>query len=254
MQSKLRVIPVLLILLCSGLLVSCQPGAVVLRESTPTGTATVAAATPTAQHTLTPTQSPVPSQTPEPTATPFPQPEGCLRPPDDYNRVEINGWTLNVRTLAMLQHAADLYGGDLDLVEWGVTQGSYHDNGSLSFGTHLGGGAVDLSVMRPGTWEVLWDDIEPVIHALRVAGFAAWFRDYGEVYPDSAYHIHAIAIGDAELSQAAVDQLVGPYGYFRGFTGLPTENQIPIQDRHGGPILCQWMAEMGYRLLDPAVP
>jgi len=37
----------------------------------------------------------------------------------------------------------------------------------------------------------------------------------------NTYHIHAIAIGDQELSAAANEQLVGESGYFRGYDGLP---------------------------------
>ena len=85
------------------------------------------------------------------------------------------------------------------------------------------------------------------MHALRAAGFAAWLRDYGELSPDSPYHIHAIAIGDQELSQAAQDQLTGPFGYFRGYTGVPVQNGVPAPDRHGGPVLCQWMLDAGYQ-------
>lgn len=192
--------------------------------------------------TLTPTLTPVPS----PTSTP--EPVGCQKPPEDYARIEVNGWTINRRTLAMLAHAQELYGGELELTGHAITQGSYHDNGSYSFGTHLGGGAVDLSVMRWGTYAVLWDDVKPLLHALRVAGFAAWFRDYGEVYKDSPYHIHAIAIGDRELSREAEAQLTGPAGYFRGDSGLPfPEGGAPTPDRYGGPILCQWMIDLGYR-------
>lgn len=173
---------------------------------------------------------------------------GCQKPPDDYTRVKVNGWTINQRTLAMLAHAQELYGGEIELTGYAITQGSYHDNGTASFGTHLGGGAVDLSVMRRGTYTVLWDDIPVMIHALRAAGFAAWFRDYGELYQDSAYHIHAIAIGDQELSFAAQEQLTGPAGYFRGHLGLPIETYgAPQPDQFGGPILCQWMIDLGYR-------
>jgi hypothetical protein len=160
--------------------------------------------------------------------------------------VDVNGWTLNSRTLAMLAHAQELYGGELELTGHAITQGSYHDNGSASFGTHLGGGAVDLSVLRRGTYTVLWDDMEPLVHALRLAGFAAWLREYGELYPDSPIHIHAIAIGDRELSAAAEAQLIGTAGYFRGFSGLTDESGSPTQDRYGGPILCGWMIELGY--------
>jgi len=198
---------------------------------------------------LTATQTPPPpTSTATTTPTSTPEPMGCRQPPDDYTRVDVNGWTLNQRTLTMLAHAQELYGGEIELTGYAITQGSYHDNGAASFGTHLGGGAVDLSVMRRGTYTVLWDDVPPLIHALRVAGFAAWLREYGELYADSPIHIHAIAIGDQELSSAAQDQLTGPAGYFRGYIGLPIETYgIPQLDQFGGPILCQWMIDLGYQ-------
>jgi hypothetical protein len=195
--------------------------------------------TPTSTATLTPSPSP----TATPSLTPTPEPSGCWKPPEDYTRVEVGGWTFNARTYAMLQHAAELYGGPIEITGKAITQGSYHDNGELSFGTHLGGGAVDLSVIQHPEWVVLWDEVDPLIRALRDSGFAAWLRDYGEIYPDSPIHIHAIAIGDAELSPAAIEQLTGPNGYFHGFTGLPNKQE---PDRHGGPVICQWMIDMGY--------
>lgn len=206
---------------------------------------------------LTATQTPLPptraatalppsTETMQPTSTP--EPDGCQKPPEDYTRIEINGSTLNQRTLSMLDHAHDLYGGELAITRESITQGSYSDAVSASFGTHMGGGAVDLSVVRPGTYTVLWDDIDPLLHALRVAGFAAWLREYGELYPDSPIHIHAIAIGDRELSQAAQEQLTGTAGYFRGYSGLPVpEKGTPTPDRYGGPIICQWMIDLGYQ-------
>jgi hypothetical protein len=222
----------------------------------PTGTSAVKTATPTFVDptlTFTPTillsATPTPTEPPVPTltATPTPEPAGCWKPPEDTTRVTLqNGAILNRRTLAMLEHTAELYGGELEITDYHITQGSYTTGESASFGTHAGGGAVDLSVMRKGTYTVLWDDVEPLIHALRSAGFAAWLRQYGELYPDSPIHIHAIAIGDAELSHAARDQLIGKFGYFRGFTGLPIADGPPAPDRHGGPILCQWMIELGY--------
>jgi hypothetical protein len=200
---------------------------------------------------LTATQTPIPptlTATTIPTSTATPEPTGCQKPPDDYARVDVNGWTVNQRTMSMLAHAQELYGGEIDLTGYAITQGSYHDNGAASFGTHLGGGAVDLSVMQYGTYTILWDDIPVMIHALRTAGFAAWFRDYGELYQDSAYHIHAIAIGDKELSSAAQEQLTGPSGYFHGFIGLPIETYgEPKPDQFGGPVICQWMIDLGYR-------
>jgi hypothetical protein len=163
-------------------------------------------------------------------------------------RVEINGSTINQRTLAMLIHAQELYGGELEITGHAITQGSYSDALAASFGTHSGGGAIDLSVMSEGTYTVLWDDIEPLLRALRVAGFAAWLREYGELHADSPIHIHAIAIGDRELSPAAEEQLTGEAGYFRGYSGLPIAMYgVPAPDRYGGPILCQWMIDLGYR-------
>ena len=131
---------------------------------------------PSISPTLTATQKvikPTSTATTIPTTTLTPEPQGCQLPPDDYARVEINGWTINQRTMAMLAHAQELYDGEIELTGYAITQGSYHDNGSASFGTHLGGGAVDISVMRRGTYTVLWDDLTALIHALRTAGFAA---------------------------------------------------------------------------------
>lgn len=195
--------------------------------------------------TLTATLVPSPTWTALPTSTP--EPPGCQIPPDDYTRVELSGSILNHRTLAMLSRAQELYGGEIRLTGYAITQGSYSAGVSASFGTHDGGGAVDLSVLREGTYTVLWDDIDPLLDALRVSGFAAWLREFGELYTDSPIHIHAIAIGDMELSPAAQEQLTGPAGYFRGYSGLPfPAGGAPTLDRYGGPILCQWMTELGY--------
>ncbi len=181
-----------------------------------------------------------------PTRTPvFVEPEGCLEPPDDYTHVTIGNVVLNQRTVAMLEHAQTLYEGPIELTGRHLTQGSYNVGAvALSFGTHDGGGAVDISVRNiPQDWSVRYDDIEPLVAALRTAGFAAWYRSESD---GMTPHIHAIAIGDAELSYAASLQIDGRYGYFRGYNGLPQEDGIPIPDAHGGPILCQWMLDSGY--------
>lgn len=205
-------------------------------------TSTVTAA-PSQTSTAAPTFTPSPTET----VTPTPEPTGCLKPPEDYTRVLVNGQTLNARTLAMLAHAQTLYGGEIELTGHAVTQGSYTGALAASFGTHAGGGAVDLSVLRRGTYTVLWDDIPPLLWALRAAGFAAWLREYGELHAESPIHIHAIAVGDAELSPAAQAQLTGEAGYFRGYNGLPaSEGYALTPDRYGGPVLCQWMIELGY--------
>jgi hypothetical protein len=240
-MSKLMLAGMLLSFLLTGCLGPArEPVLTVTSTSTATATRTSIPAT------LTVTAVPPPTETILPTSTP--EPHGCQKPPEDYARVEVNGSTLNQRTLSMLTYAQALYGGKLDLTGAAITQGSYSNAVSASFGTHAGGGAVDLSILDPGTYTVLSNDIDPLLHALRVAGFAAWLREYGELYPDSPIHIHAIAIGDSELSPAAQEQLTGPAGYFRGFSGLPIpENGTPTPDRYGGPILCQWMIDLGYR-------
>lgn len=170
----------------------------------------------------------------------------CRIPVEQYGHVESNGHILSERTLRMLEYAYQLYGGSIDIRGPAITQGHYTSTVALSFGTHAGGGVVDISVIEHSTWEVLYDEIEPLIQALRIAGFAAWLRDFNELTPGSPIHIHAVAIADKELSLAATDQLTGQYGYFRGFNGLPMDDQIPVNDKHGGPIICAWMLDEGY--------
>jgi len=232
---------ILLVILLTGCLSSPS-------QAEPTISVTPTFASTATQTPLPPTATETPTATPIPSPTSTPEPAGCLKPPEDYTRLEVNGSTINQRTFAMLTHAQELYGGEIEINGYAITQGSYSTAVTASFGTHAGGGAVDLSVLRQGTYTVLWDDIEPLIHALRAAGFAAWLREYGELYADSPIHIHAIAIGDQELSGSAQDQLTGEAGYFRGFSGLPVDLYgAPKPDRYGGPILCQWMIDMGYR-------
>ena len=231
------------VLLCAALALSCS---LPLPAPTCTSPAPTLAPPPTQTATPLPTATPTQTSTPAPTATPY----GCLRPPDDYTRVTTTGgFVLNRRTLWMLEYAQELYGGSHDLVR-AITQGSYSPGETASFGTHDGGGAVDLSVRDLNDWShILFDDLDAILLALRQAGFAAWLREPNELYDGSPIHIHAIAIGDAQLSPAAQRQLTGPEGYFRGFNGLPVEPPIP--DPYGGPYLCPWMLDMGYADLRP---
>ena len=222
-------------------------GACNLFEPAPSGTPlspTVRVSTATATANVPPTIILAPTITV--TATSFPEPAGCIRPPDDLSRVQVNGHTLNQRTVWMLSHATELYGGVIEITGAAITQGSYTAAEPLSFGTHSGGGALDISIVARDHWEILWDEVDALTAALRTAGFAAWLREYGELSPDSPIHIHAIAIGDPELSAAAEAQLTGEFGYFRGYTGVPQSDGIPIVDRHDGPVVCAWMLELGY--------
>lgn len=210
-----------------------EPSATPWPTNTPTRTLT-----PTAPPTATPTETPTP--TVAPTATPV---GFCRKPIEDYTRLVINGETVNRRTALMLDTAVELYGGPGDLRR--VVQGSYTDALAASFGTHAGGGAVDISIRNPANpSERLFGEVEAMVRALRQAGFAAWYRESDEVYDGSVPHIHAIAIGDKELSPAAQEQLTGPHGYFRGMDGLPRDPPRP--DRYGGPVICPWMLEAGY--------
>jgi hypothetical protein len=145
----------------------------------------------------------------------------------------------------MLEQADRLYDGPGDLLR--VTQGSYTSREEASFDTHAGGGAVDISIRDPADpGNVLWSETDDMVMALRRAGFAAWYRAPGDLGAGSPAHIHAIAIGDKELSPAAKKQLIGPEGYFRGFDGLPPEFGGPRPDPHGGPLICPWMLDSGY--------
>lgn len=175
--------------------------------------------------------------------------EGCIRPPDDVTRVQIGYALLNRRTLAMLDVAAERYraaGGTLRLRDQ-IMQGSYNPGGvSASFGTHDGGGAIDLSVREPQTRNVLAAEIPLLLRVLRETGFAAWLRETDELYKGSPVHIHAIAIGDPELSEAARGQIDGTFGYLRGYDGLPQTDGIPKADRWGEPVICAWMEAAGF--------
>jgi hypothetical protein len=225
----------------------------------PTFTVTPTSTTrPTATRvTVTPKSStPISPLLPTATFTPSPSPTrndtphlACQKPPDDYQRVTIGKQTVNVRTLWMLQLAQVLYQGRGDPLN--VTQGSYVDTVAASFGTHAGGGAVDISVRVKDHLDMLLDvnEMAELVIALRQAGFAAWARLPGDLSPATATHIHAIAVGDRELSDAARRQLDGPEGYFRGLNGIPPENGGTQPDRYGGPIVCAWMTELGFHAI-----
>jgi hypothetical protein len=129
-------------------------------------------------------------------------------PPADYHHVIYGGQTVNVRTRVMLERARVL----LTEYTWvpRLSQGSYNPGGvAASGGTHDGGGVVDIIV---NTMTATGRD--DCLRALRRAGFAAWLRTPAEGFP---YHIHAVAIGDREMSKAAAAQV---RDYFAGRNGL----------------------------------
>jgi hypothetical protein len=137
-------------------------------------------------------------------------PQGMAsRNADAYDRVEYKGYTFNRRTVAALETAQAKLKDDPD---WTVYQGSYNTGVSASAGTHDGGGAVDLS---PYNWEKR-------VRALRAVGFAAWHRPalpgvWGE-------HIHAILVGDREMSSGANAQVVDYLNFRNGLADHAVDN------------------------------
>jgi hypothetical protein len=168
----------------------------------------------------------------------------CLLPPADYQRLLLGRHTVSARTAWMLDNAQALYRGRGSMRL--LVQGSHVPGFGPSFGTHDGGGAVDVWAVNPDNRDELLTDIPEMVVALRLAGFAAWYRPADMLYQGMLPHIHAIAIGDSELSPAARTQIEGPDGYFAGRNGLP-DAAFAGPDPHGGPILCDWMATQGYR-------
>ena len=106
----------------------------------------------------------------------------------DYSKVSYRGKTFNGRTAKMLQQAENAYGSGFNFY-----QGSYSSGVKASMGTHDGGGAVDIVPPR---------NIDKALKALSLAGF--WAKWRGSMKPP---HIHALAIGDKELSNSARRQL-----------------------------------------------
>ena len=109
---------------------------------------------------------------------------------DPYKRVAFRGVTVDERTKSALLWAEGEYRkvAPKKRAPWRLGQGSY-SNGSLSAGTHSGGGAVDImfaglnAKQRRAT--VKW---------LRKAGFAAWARE-GAVWGTNNDHCHAVLRG-----------------------------------------------------------
>jgi peptidoglycan hydrolase-like protein with peptidoglycan-binding domain len=89
-----------------------------------------------------------------------------------------------------------------------IIQGSYNSGVAASAGTHDGGGAVDL--WGKGTGSAVKE-----VAVLRRVGFAAWWRTPAQ--GNWGNHIHAIAIGDPELSSGARAQVTE---YLNGYNGL----------------------------------
>lgn len=114
------------------------------------------------------------------------------------------GRRVNTRTRNMLAAADAKLSWSLSL-----TQGSYTPGNPDSAGTHDGGGVVDIGVNSMSTTQ-RWQTVK----ALRDVGFAAWLRTPEQGF---AYHIHANAVGDTDMSGPAQAQV---HDYYFGKNGL----------------------------------
>jgi len=104
--------------------------------------------------------------------------------------------------------------------QWGesfnIVKGGYLKADKFSGSTHTGGGVFDAyyaggSQLFPIT----------AVEALRKAGFAAWNRDQ---FGANNKHIHAIEIGNPNLSKSAASQVAA---YLRGEDGLGGKDTLP---------------------------
>ncbi|MHB8875326.1 MAG: hypothetical protein ACYC8T_16700 [Myxococcaceae bacterium] len=134
---------------------------------------------------------------------------GAMKPPDDYTRVSFRGVTLNRRTVSMLEQAEAISRSLGGPSRFGLTQGSYHAGVGKSGHTHDAGGVIDISVYDRGPAERA-----AMVTALRRAGFAAWSRGPAD---GMSPHIHAVAIGDRQMTWQAHHQVDE---YFGGGDGL----------------------------------
>lgn len=149
--------------------------------------------------------------------------------PKQYARVTFHGKATDYRTAVMARQVEKKLG--IQFICW---QGSYAD-GSLSAGTHEGGGALDLNT--PG-------DPDQITRHLRRAGFAAWYRG-----PDSGFapHIHAIDIGNTRLSPEARSQVLK---YRNGQDGLAGANPDPQPYRPEGDQFYPYVTKAGFNFAD----
>ena len=118
-----------------------------------------------------------------------------FRGQDPWERVTVDGETVDKFTAAALQ-VAGADGG----TGWHILQGSFSDDVAASGSTHSGGGVVDIAP-TDGDWE-------GAVTALRKVGFAAWIRNVpGHGQAGSGEHIHAVLIGDEQMSDQAAVQV-----------------------------------------------
>lgn len=111
-----------------------------------------------------------------------------------YDTLTRDGETVDYMTSAALDAAIEDFGGEMPLMQGGHSH--YHASGN----THAGLGVLDLDVPN-GDWA-------GAMESLRKIGFAAWVRNVpGYGYAGDGAHIHAVLIGNEELSPQAQVQV-----------------------------------------------
>ncbi len=131
---------------------------------------------------------------------------------DPYAKVTWRGHRFDQRTVSALKWAERRYIAVAPKKRgpWRIGQGSYSD-GSLSAGTHSGGGAVDI--MFAGLTR---KQRRATVKWLRRAGFADWSR-VGPGWSPGNEHAHGILRGHRTASPEAKAQVVA---YDAGRDGL----------------------------------
>lgn len=139
--------------------------------------------------------------------------------PKPQDRVKFRGVTLNRRTKRAFLWAEKRAGFTLP-----IAQGSYNTGVAASAGTHDGGGAIDVGAAGMSKERRI-----KAVHALKDAGFAAWYRP--PIDGLWGPHIHCILFGDKELAWLAKDQLKA---FDQGRDGLAGNQLDPTYRPVGG--------------------
>lgn len=142
---------------------------------------------------------------------------------DPYDRIWWRGHQFDQRTVSALKWAERHYlltrkgkPKGRNRREFSIGQGSYAD-GSLSAGTHSGGGAVDI-----GFAGLNMAQRKAVVRWLKRAGFAAWARE-GAAWGTNNDHAHAILPSRTNSPQAKAQVA----SYRRGRNGLAGDGPDP---------------------------
>ncbi len=123
-----------------------------------------------------------------------------------YGHVWWRGFHLDNRTVSALEWVEKKSGQTIIL-----TQGSYNPGGvSASAGTHDGGGTVDIRTIHLSRKKRI-----QLMHWLKKAGFAAWYRK-PPVFP---YHIHAVLLAHRTASAGAKAQMTSYLNHRSGLVG-----------------------------------